>query len=117
MLTVTKHGKVGFQKYTRCNEADHICLDILSDVTGMFHRRCYDISSVPSLQSLASNAIARSFKNIINETVQVMLKSIEVGGEETLGENRVLKNECAVNSAPVLTQLELEHRVSIRFHI
>ena len=82
MLTLTKNGEVGFQKYTSDFEIDPICLNIVSDVTGMFHRKNHDMSNVPSLQKLSSNVFAHTINNIINETVQVMLKSIEVGGED-----------------------------------
>ena len=82
MLTLTKHGEIGFQKYTRDYEVDPICMNIVCDVTGMFHRKSYDMSSVSSLQKLSSNVFAHSIKNIINETVQVMLKSIEAGEDD-----------------------------------
>ena len=82
MLTLNKKGKVCFQKYTRDFEVDPICLNIVSDVRGVFNRKSDGLSRVSSLQKLSSNAFAHSIKDIINETVQVMLKSIEVGGEE-----------------------------------
>ena len=76
MLTLNKKGKVCFQKYTRDFEVDPICLNIVSDVRGVFNRKSDGLSRVPSLQKLSSNAFSHSLKDIINETVQVMLKSI-----------------------------------------
>ena len=65
MLCLTKDRKPGFQKYANSLDDNNENLYILTDVRGTFHQKCSNISSVFSLQRLATQVVAKYISNMI----------------------------------------------------